>query len=275
MPEDTVGVVIDNQNAEAAASALGGSVPEPPAITDVASLPTDAINPGLVSGAMPSEPICPVIPGVSIPSLPKPPDPSAALGDKFKNPPSPSDRMKALADKGSTAAGKLAKAAEKAARDTAAKVEENLAAEFDKVANGYSKLEAAMEASNSGAIDFGSLGMDLLAIPGDAFADAFPGFKSAAECLKGEPGSAEAEFNAKAGKLSEGLAEGNGLSATAADEAITSQTEDTTDENGNNVKKKKIISTDEALAAVKGTTKTAVPQSDTPLATYQYVSRIL
>jgi hypothetical protein len=124
-----------------------------------------------------------------------------------------------------------------------------------------------MEAIRSGAVDLGSLGMDILSLPGDALAAAFPGFKKASECLKGEPGSAEAEFNAKAGKLSEGLAEGNGLSATAADEAITQQTEETTDENGNKIKKQKTISREDAEKGAEGTTKSAVPQSDSPLAT--------
>jgi hypothetical protein len=249
--------------------------PNPPIPENVEDVVEAPINPDLVSGVMPSEPICPKIPGVSIPSLPEPPDPSAALGDLFDSVPSPSDLMKKLANKGSSAADKLAKALEKAALDVADQVEKNLAAEFDKLSEGFTDLEAALEAVRSGVIDISSLGIDILSLPGDALAAAFPGFKKASECLEGEPGSAEAEFNAKAEKLAEGLAEGNGRSATAADEAITSQTEDTTDENGNNVKKKKIISTDEALAAVKGTTKTAVPQSDTPLATYQYVSRIL
>ncbi len=249
MAEDTVGGLIDKQN-------VVGSVPEAPAITDIASLPTDAINPDLVSGAMPSEPICPKIPGVSIPSLPKLPDLSAALGDKFKNPPSPSDLMKALANKGSTAAGKLKKAAEKAALDVAAQVEENLAAEFDKLSEGFTQLEASMEAIRSGAVKLGSLGMDVLSFPGDALAGGFPGFKKASECLKGEPGSAEEAFNKTAPELDAGVAEGRGADGATAALAVTEQSEVVANETGEEVSKQDVLTEekrDEIVAAIKET----------------------
>lgn len=250
MANHTVGGLIDNQNAEAAASALGGSVPESPAITDIASLPTDAINPGLVSGAMPSEPICPKIPGITFPKLPKIPDKDAALGDKFKNPPSPTDTMNKLANKGSTAAGKLAKALEKAARDTAAQVEDNLAAEFDKLSDGFTDLEAAMEAVKSGAIDLGSLGMDVLSLPGDALA-AFPGFKSAAECLKGAPGSAEEAFNKTAPELDAGVSEGRGQDGATAALAVTEKSEVVVNETGEEVSKQEVLTEEKRDAILK------------------------
>jgi len=197
-----------------------------------------------------SELSCPTIPGVTFPSLPVLPSLPAlpdltAIGAVFLNPPSPSDLINGLANKGSSAADKLLLAIDKAANDIAAQVQANLVAEWDKTQ-----------------------------IARDNLAGAFAGFKTAAECLTGAPGSAAAESNATAGKLSEGLAEGNGLSATAASEAKTSQNEDTTDENGNKVKKKKTISPEEARAAVEGTTKTPVPQSAEPIVSYQYVSRV-
>ncbi|HIF60660.1 MAG TPA: hypothetical protein EYQ26_14405 [Rhodospirillales bacterium] len=265
MAEDTVeGLITNVLNLEEAASSLDLSAPELPelselfelsAITDIASLPTDIINPDLLAGVMPSEPICPKIPGVFFLS--------------------PEDLLGELASQVSSAASRQANVLAKAAIDVAAQVEANLAAEFDKVSEGFTELEAVLEAIKSGAIDISPLGIDVLLLPGAALAAAFPGFKKALECLEGELGSAEKAFNAKAGKLSEGLAEGNGLSATAADEAITNSSEDAIDETGNKIKKQKTISVKDALSAIKGTTKTAVPQSDSPLSAYQYVSRLL
>lgn len=288
----------DLPNAPGLTSSEPTPLPNAPGLTSVVpenveDLVESPISPDVVSAAMPSEPVCPKIPG--IPSFPEAPDP-AAFGklasdkvdskadavsesyedlqkkakekkDRIKNPPSPSDMMDEMATQVSSAAEKAAKALEKAAIDAKNQVQENLAAEWDKIANTFTELESAMEAVSSGAVDLGSLGMDVLSIPGDALAAAFPGFKSAKDCLLGETGSAKAEFNAKSGKLSEGLAEGNGLSATAADDEITKQSEDTTDENGNKIRKQKTISREDAEKSVEGTTKTAVPQSDDPIAT--------
>jgi len=257
-------------NASGLTSSAVESLPNTPGLTSSAASAVQTIGiavedialPGItdnaVTGAMPSEPICPVIPGVSFPKLPEIPDISAALGDVFKNPPSPSDLMKALANKGSSAAKKLAMAANNAVRDTAAKVEENLAVEFDKVANGYSKLEAAKKAIDSGAIDLSSLGMNALGLPGAVLAGAFGGFKKASECLTGEPGSAEAEFNAKSPALDE---EGRGENAATAE----AKTEKVTNADGVEVVRTISETPDEATAAVAETTKSAVPRSNSPI----------
>jgi hypothetical protein len=109
--------------------------------------------------------------------------------------------------------------------------------------------------------------MNVLELPAKILEGAFAGFKNAAECLKGEAGSAEEAFKKKSPTLSEGVAEGRGLSANAADEEITKQSEETTDESGNTIKKQKTISREDSEKSAGGTTKTAVPQSDSPLAT--------
>jgi len=172
--------------------------PIPENVEDLVELP---INPDVLSGAMPSEPICPKIPGVT---FPEPPDPAAfgkLVGEKLdsaadavpesledlqkkakekkariKNPPSATDMMNEMATQVSSAAEKAAKALEKAAIDIAAQVEENLAAEWQKVSEGFTDLESSMEAVRSGAIDLGSLGMDMLSLPGGFLIRAFFSF---------------------------------------------------------------------------------------------------
>jgi len=263
MADHTVGDRIDQLNRDQenrdrvlqrGASVLDVSAPELPSATDIISIPTDAIDPGLLSALMPIEPICPKI-----------------LGVKF---PEATDLLSELAAQASSATDRLANSVTNAALDMAAQAEADLAAEFDNLSEGFTDLEAVMEAISSGAVDVSSLGVDVLSLPGAALGAAFKGFKKASDCLLGEPGSPEESFNAKAGKLDEGLAEGNGLSATASDEAITSLYEDAIDETGIKIKKQKTISVKNAISSIKGTTKTAVPQSEKPLAVYQYVSRI-
>jgi len=263
--------------------------PIPENVEDLVDLP---ISPDALANAMPSEPVCPKIPGLTFPELPDPAEFGKLIGEKLdsaadavsesfedlqekakkleeriKNPPSPTDMMTEMSTQVSSAAEKAAKALEKAAIDLEKQISDNLAAEWDKASEAFTDLESAMEAVRSGAVDLGSLGMDIASLPGDILSGAFAGFKNAAECLKGEPGSAEEAFNAKSEKLSKGVAEGNGLSATAADEEITKQSEETTDENGNKIKKQKTISREDSEKSAAGTTKTAVPQSDSPLAT--------
>jgi len=252
--------------------------PIPENVEDLVELP---INPDVLSGAMPSEPVCPKIPGVT---FPEPPDPAAfgkLVGDKLdskadavpesledlqkkakekkeriKNPPSATDMMNEMATQVSSAAGKAAKALEKAAIDIAAQVEKNLAAEWQKVSEGFTGLEAAMEAVRSGAVDLGALGMDALSLPGAALAAGFPGFKSAGECLKGEPGSAEEAFNKTAPELDAGVDDGRGQDGATAALAVTEQSEVVATEDGEEVSKQDVLTEekrDEIIAAIKET----------------------
>jgi len=140
-----------------------------------------------------------------------------------------------MATQVSSAAEKAAKALEKAAIDIAAQVEENLAAEWQKVSGGFTDLEAAMEAIKSGAVDLGALGMDVLSLPGAALASGFAGFKSAGECLKGAPGSAEEAFNKTAPELDAGVDDGRGQDGATAALAITEKSKFVENEAGDKV----------------------------------------
>jgi hypothetical protein len=241
----------------------------------------NAVDPSAVVAAMPSEPVCPSLPGIIFPELPDleqlgeiADDALEKVGDlveRLKNPPSAGDTTKEFASGVSSAADKAAKALGKVALDLENQIKDQAAAAWDSAVGQFNDLEAALEAVRSGAIDLSSLGVDILSLPADALAGAFAGFKNAAECLTGVAGGAEEAFNKKSAVLSEGLSKGRGLSATAADEAITQQSEETTDENGNTIKKQKTISRDDAAKSVAGTTKNAVPQSDSPLVTEKVI----
>jgi len=146
-------------------------------------------------------------------------------------------------------------------------IEKQLAEKWQKAQDAMTEIEQGIQSLEDGTA-LKELGADLADIPLAAIGGAFAGFKNALECLEGAAGSAKAEFNKEADALGEDLENGGrGLSATAAEEAITSQAEETTDENGNKIKKQKTISREDAAKSVEGTTKNAVPQSDTPLAT--------
>jgi len=277
----------DLPNAPGLTSSEPTPLPNAPGLTSVVpenveDLVESPISLDALAEAMPSEPVCPSIPG--IPSFPEAPDP-AAFGklasdkvdskadavsesyedlqkkakekkDRIKNPPSASDMMSEMATQVSSAADKAAKALEKAAIDAKNQVQENLAAEWENIASGFSELEAAMEAVKSGAIDLGSLGMDVLSIPGDALAAAFPGFKSASECLKGAPESAEAEFNKKAPELAAGVDDGRGKDGATAALAVTEQSEVVANETGEEVSTQAVLTEekrDEIEAAKKET----------------------
>jgi len=230
----------------------------------------EGITPEAAAALSPSELVCPTIPGLTFPKLPSLDEFGTLIGEKLaseaeaagiplealqlqaealekriRNPPSATDLMNELSTQVSSAADKAVIALENAAIDIANQVAANLVAEWDKAV----KLASGLT-------------------------DIYNGLKNAAECLKGEPGSADEAFTATPEKQGKGLAEGNGLSASEADEAITNSSEESTDETGNKVENKKTISSEEALAAVEGTTKTPVPQSAEPLVSHQYVSRV-
>jgi len=202
--------------------------PNPPIPENVEDLagPPDAVAP-------PIEPVCPTLPGVKFPELPDiasfgsligtkissllPAIPvsvedlkkkSEALEKRIKNPPSATDMMNELSTQVSSAADKAAAALEKAALDTAAQVEENLAAEWDK------QVEFA---KNSG------------------LADIYAGFKNAAACLKGAPGGAEEAFNKTAPELDAGVAEGRGQDGATAALDITETSKVGVNESGDKV----------------------------------------
>ena len=231
----------------------------------------------LLGDFMPKEPVCPTIPGVTFPTLPDLDklgeikddalEQVDKLSERVKNPPSAKDLMEEIGNKVSDEAEKAAKALEKAARDMAEDIEKQLAEQWQKAQDAMTEIEKGVEALADGSA-IKEIGADLADIPLAAVGGAFAGFKNALECLEGAVGSAKAEFTKVADALEETLENGGrGLSATAADEEITSQAEETTDENGNKIKKQKTISREDAAKSVEGTTKNAVPQSDNPIAT--------
>jgi len=232
----------------------------PPIPENVEDLVESPINPDVLADAMPSEPVCPSIPGLTFPELPDPAALGKLIGDKLdsaadaisesfedlqakaakleeriKNPPSPTDLMNEVANQVSSAADKAAKALEKAAIDIKAQVSANLAAEWDKAAGAFTDLESAMAAASSGAVDLGSLGIDLSSLPGDVLSGVFAGFKNAAECLTGEPGSAEEAFNKTAPELDVGVDDGRGADGATAALAVTETSKVVVNEAGDKV----------------------------------------
>ena len=231
----------------------------------------------LLGDFMPKEPVCPTIPGITFPTLPDLDklgeikddalEDVNKLSERVKNPPSAKDLMEEIGNKVSDEAEKAKKALEKAALDMKKDIEKQLADQWQKAQDAMTEIEKGVEALADGSA-IKEIGADLADIPLAAVGGAFAGFKNALECLEGAAGSAKAEFTKVADALGEDLENGGrGLSATAADEAITSQAEETTDENGNKIKKQKTISREDAAKSVEGTTKNAVPQSDNPIAT--------
>ena len=220
---------------------------------------------------MPKEPVCPTIPGITFPTLPDLDklgeikddalEDVNKLSERVKNPPSAKDLMEEIGTKVSDEAEKAAKALEKAAMQVKDDIEKQLAEQWQKAQDAMTEIEKGVEALADGSA-IKEIGAELADIPLAAVGGAFAGFKNALECLEGAAGSAKAEFTKVADALGEDLENGGrGLSATAADEAITSQTEDTTDENGNKVRRQKTISPEEAAKNVEGTTKTVPPTS--------------
>ena len=164
-----------------------------------------------VKDAMPDGPVCPTLPDVIFAQLP--PEAQSilslvntgvtaaiALSQRTKVPLSGDTIYLEVGQLFSDAAKQVTQTAERVAEEIKDGVEDAAAFAWEQVVAGANTVQQTALALEQGVIDIGKELKDIDDITMNAIEKEFPGFKSAIDCLKGEPGSGPREGSIDAAK---------------------------------------------------------------------------